>query len=158
MKILNTNQEIATAINSHKTTVVRIDLADADDYGLVSQPVLIDNGTFRDGFPYLIRSEVRAFTDERKFKFHSGCAYLSDSFGYHDMEELLTYANAPIVKPDSDVILAIVDSKNRQFYKPIIMHTANRINAHCSTPLSFVDEHNNATVFLIAAGCELRTR
>lgn len=155
MKMLNTKQEIATAINSHKTTVVRIDLADADDYGLKSQPILIDNGTFRDGFPYLIRSKIRAFTDERKFTFCSGCTCLSNSFGYHDMEELLTYANALIVKPDSDVILAIVDSKKRQAYKPIIMHTAKRINQHCSTPLTFVDEDNDATMFLLSAGCEL---
>ena len=43
MKMLNTKQEIAVAINMHEMPVVRIDLADADEYGIKSQKVLIDN-------------------------------------------------------------------------------------------------------------------
>ena len=37
MKTLETKQEIAIAINMHEMPVVRIDLADADEYGIKSQ-------------------------------------------------------------------------------------------------------------------------
>lgn len=102
MKMLNTPQEIAVAINMHEMPVVRIDLADADEYGIKSQKVLIDNGKFRrlnptdPDMPYLVRAEIRAFVDEKKFMFASYGCCLSNTFGYHDMEELLDYANAPL--------------------------------------------------------------
>lgn len=69
MKMLETKQEIAIAINMHEMPVVRIDLADADEYGIKSQKVLIDNGKFRrlnptdPDMPYLVRAEIRAFVD-----------------------------------------------------------------------------------------------
>ena len=77
MKTLETKQEIAIAINMHEMPVVRIDLADADEYGIKSQKVLIDNGKFRrlnptdPDMPYLVRAEIRAFIDEKKFAFAS---------------------------------------------------------------------------------------
>ena len=94
MKMLKTKQEIAVAINMHEMPVVRIDLADADEYGIKSQKVLIDNGKFRrlnptdPDMPYLVRAEIRAFVDEKKFTFASYGCCLSNTFGYHDMEEL----------------------------------------------------------------------
>lgn len=94
MKMLNTPQEIAVAINMHEMPVVRIDLADADEYGIKSQKVLIDNGKFKrlkptdPDMPYLVRAEIRAFVDEKKFTFTSYGCCLSNSFGYYDMEEL----------------------------------------------------------------------
>ena len=140
MKILKERSEIAVAINGHKMPVIVIDFADTDDYGLKSKKVLIDNGTHRDGFPYYIRAELRAYADETKFKFHSGGTFISSSFSYYDMAEMLEYRNAPIIKTDEDVIISIIDSKKKQVYYPIILHTSNRINQHCSTPLTFVDE------------------
>ena len=73
MKMLNTPQEIAVAINMHQMPVVRLDLADADEYGIKSQKVLIDNGKFKrlkptdPDMPYLVRAEIRAFVDKKKF-------------------------------------------------------------------------------------------
>ena len=159
MKMLKTKQEIAVAINMHEMPVVRIDLADADEYGIKSQKVLIDNGKFRrlnptdPDMPYLVRAEIRAFVDERKFTFASYGCCLSNTFGYHDMEELLDYANAPIIKRDSDVVLAIVDSRRKIAYKPIILHTRNRVDPNCQVPLGFTDEDNDATEYIRAAGC-----
>lgn len=141
MKMLETKQEIAIAINMHQMPVVRIDLADADEYGIKSQKVLIDNGKFRrlnptdPDMPYLVRAEIRAFVDEKKFTFASYGCCLSNTFGYHDMEELLDYANAPIIKRDCDVVLAIVDSRRKVAYKPIILHTRNRVDPNCQVPL-----------------------
>lgn len=99
MKTLETKQEIAIAINMHEMPVVRIDLADADEYGIKSQKVLIDNGKFRrlnptdPDMPYLVRAEIRAFVDEKKFTFASYGCCLSNTFGYHDMEELAEFFN-----------------------------------------------------------------
>lgn len=159
MKTLETKQEIAIAINMHEMPVVRIDLADADEYGIKSQKVLIDNGKFRrlnptdPDMPYLVRAEIRAFIDEKKFTFASYGCCLSNTFDYHDMEELLDYANAPIIKRDSDVVLAIVDSRRKVAYKPIILHTRNRVDPNCQVPLGFTDEDNDATEYIRAAGC-----
>lgn len=109
MKMLETKQEIAIAINMHEMPVVRIDLADADEYGIKSQKVLIDNGKFRRLNP----------TDP-------------------DMPYL---------------VLAIVDSRRKVAYKPIILHTRNRVDPNCQVPLGFTDEDNDATEYIRAAGC-----
>lgn len=156
MRILTERTEIAKAINGHTMPVITIDLADADHYGLKSQKVLIDNGKFRDGFPYYIKCEVRAYADEKYFKFSQGGVCLKASFGYYDMEEMLAYRNAPIVKADEDVIIAIIDSKNKVAYKPIVLHTTKRIDANCTTPLEFEDKDYSTTPYLILAGVEIR--
>ena len=156
MRLLTERTEIAKAINGHDLPVITIDLADADDYGLKSQKVLIDNGTFKDGFPYYIRSEIRAYADEEKFKFSQGGTCLKASFGYYDMVEMLEYRNAPIVKVDQDVIISIIDSNKKVAYNPMILHTTKRIDAHCSTPLEFVDNDYSTIPFLVLAGVEIR--
>ena len=149
MKTLKDRREIANEINVKRTTAVRIDLADADEYGLKSQKVLIDNGTFNNGHPYLVRSEIRAYCDEMKFTFKGFCTCLSNSFGYSDIEEMVEYANAPVIKPDSDVVLVIVDSKKRQAYAPCVLHTSKRVDPHCTTPLTFTDEDNSALCYMV---------
>ncbi len=155
MKQLTDRREIAKAINVERKTVVRIDLAEADEYGIKSQKVVIDNGTFRDGTPYMVRAEIRAYADEMKFTFHGFGSCIHSDFGYYDVEEMVEYANAPVIKTDSDVVLVIVDSENKKAYAPVILHTGNRVDAHCSTPLTFVDEDNNALAYMVMAREEL---
>lgn len=158
MKVLKERTEIAKAINSHKMPVITIDLADANEYGLKSEKVLIDNGTFKDGFPWYIHSEVNAYRDEGKFKFSQGSVGISASFTYYDIKEMLEYRNAPIVKADEDVIIAIIDSKKNQAYAPIILHTSKKIDAFCSTPLTFVDEDYTTIPYMINAGVKVEYR
>ena len=155
MRIITERTEIAKAINGHKMPVITIDLADADEYGLKSQNVLIDNGTFDDGFPYYIKSEVRAYSDRKDFLFDSACVGLSASFGYSDIKEMLDYRNAPIVKPDEDVIIVVINSKTKEAYAPIVLHTDKRIDAHCSTPLTFIDKDYDTRGWLKIAGVEI---
>lgn len=150
MRILRDRREIANEINIKRTTTVRIDLVDADDYGIKSQVVSIDNGTFKDGTPYLIKAEIRAFADEMKFTFNGFCTCLSDSFSYYDIEEMVEQANAPIIKPDSDVVLVIVNSRTKEMFAPVVLHTGKRINAHCMTPLTFIDEDNDAMPWMMS--------
>lgn len=156
MRLLTDRKEIAKEINIKRTPTVRIDLAEADDYGLRSQKVLIDNGTFRDGTPYLIHAEIRAYGDEGVFTFSSPGVWISDSFGYEDLEDMVEYANAPVIRKDSDVVIVVVDSEHRKMYAPCVLHTEGRISAHCSTPLTFTDEDNSALPYMAMADPELR--
>lgn len=156
MKVLRERTEIAKAINGHKMPVITIDFADADDYGLKSKKVLIDNGKFSDGFPYYIHAEVRAFRDEGKFTFKQYGTCIHNSFTFHDMEEMLEYRSAPIVKADEDVVIAVIDSKNKQMCYPIVLHTNGKINPHCSTPLTFIDEDYTTIPYLVNAGIEVK--
>lgn len=148
MKKLMDRTEIAKAINFHTMPVVKLDLADSTQYGIKSAPVLIDNGTFRDGRPYYINSRIEAFTDSKKFAFSGECVSLSSSFGYSDLEDMLDYANAPIVKADSDFVLVVIDSNKRNAFPPQIMHTSKTVNAFCTTALRIVDEDNDAEMFI----------
>ena len=136
------------AMNYDQLPTVRIDLADADEYGLKSQTVRIDNGHFSDGMPYYIKAEIRVYCDEQKFTFSSFGACLDNSFGYYDMEEMMTFANAPIIKPDSDVLICVVNSETREVYKPCILHTSAKVAKHCSTPLTFTDTNNWAFPYM----------
>lgn len=156
MRTITERTEIAKAINGHKMPVITIDLADKDDYGLRSQKVLIDNGTFEDGFPYYIRAELRAYADERRFKFSQGVVGISASFTYSDMKEMLDYRNAPIVKPDEDVVIAIIDSKEKMALCPIVLHTSGRIDANCTTPLAFTDTDADTRPYLKLAGFDIK--
>lgn len=149
MRTLKDRCEIAHEINIKRTTTVRIDLADSTEYGLRSQKITIDNGTFKDGTPYMVNAEIRAYCDEMKFTFSQYGTYLSSSFGYQDIEDMIEYANAPIVKPDSDVVLVIVNSKLKKACKPIVLHTSNRVNPNCSTPLTFIDDDNDASNYML---------
>ena len=151
MKTLKDRREIANEINVKRTTAVRIDLADADKYGIKSQKVVIDNGTFSDGIPYRVRAEIRAYADEMKFTFHGFATCIHSDFGYSDIEEMTEYANAPVIKPDSDVVLVIVDSKKRQAYAPCVLHTSKRVDPHCTTPLTFTDEDNSALGYMVGS-------
>ena len=136
MKRLTDRTEIASAINFRKYPVVTIDLADVDEYGIKGAKVLIDNGFFKSGEPYYIKAKLRAYSDEKVLQFSQGAEVLSASFTYSDMEEILEYSNAPIIKADQDILICPINSAIREAYAPILLHTGKRIDAHCSTPLT----------------------
>ena len=152
IKILKDRTEIAKAINGRELPVVTIDIANTDEYGLVSEPVLIDNGTFDDGFPYMIDSEIRIYTDEKKFTFSSGGLGIHSSFGYYDVKKMLDRRNAPVIKKDSDVLVCVINSNTEEAFAPMILHTTDRINAHCQTPLSFVEPDPITNRFFLEMG------
>ena len=140
MKKLTTRTEIAQAINFKQYPTITIDLSKRDDYGIAGAPVVIDNGKFSSGEPYYIHATLRAYNDEKNLTFSAGSSYLSDSFSYSDMEEILTYANAPVVKPDQEILICLIDSEKRQAYNPLVVRTSKRVNAHCSTPLTLTEK------------------
>lgn len=156
MKILNDRKELAMAMNFRKYPVLKIDLADSDDYGLKGCKVRIDAGTFKDGEPYTIKATIRAYCDECKLTTSAAPVFLSDSFTYLDYMEMVEYANAPLIKADEDVVVAVYDSRDRAVYAAFIVHTSSHVARHCSTPLSFEDA--DMTPYLIAAGVQIKTR
>ena len=150
MKLLNDRQEIAKAMNFGRYPVLRIDLADTDEYGLKGCRVRIDNGTFRTGEPFIIKAQIRAYRDEKKLTTFSGCTGLSASFTYSDYVEMTENAMAPLIHPDEDVVVAVYDSKNHRPFAPFIVRTGKRVSSGCVSPLSFEDA--DMTPYLHAAG------
>lgn len=136
MKFLETRTEIAKAINFKKYPTIRIDVSETDDYGIVGTHVLIDNGTFRTGEPYYVRATIRAFRDEGYLVFKSYGSCLHADFTYSDMEKMLDYANVPVVKPDQEILVCLVDSVKRLVYRPVVLKTGARVDPHCQTPLT----------------------
>lgn len=155
MKVLKERTKIARTINFHKMPVVTLDIAKKSEYGIESDPVLVNAGFFDDGEPFYLYCNVEAYVDEKKFAFHQGPTCISSSFGYSDIEEMLKYRNAPIVEADQDFLLVVIDSKKRIACYPLVLHTGNRIDKFCSTPLTVVATDCDATEYLKLAGFEV---
>ena len=136
MKRLNERTQIGEALNLGKYPVLTIDLADRTEYGLKGCKVRIDCGTFRSGERYLQKAELYVYSDEKRFTFHAGCSCLSASFGYSDLMEDLSYASAPIVTADQDIVIVIYDSKRGLAWSPYLVHTGATVSRFCSTPLT----------------------
>jgi hypothetical protein len=136
MKRLTERTEIASAINFRKYPVIEIDVSKVDEYGIRGTKVLIDNGTFRSGEPYFVKATLRTYNDENVLKFSAGGTCLKADFGYSDIEKMLDYANAPIIKADQDILIVMIDRERRVAYKPVVLHTGNRVDANCMTPLT----------------------
>lgn len=49
---------------------------------------------------------------------------------------MLDYANVPVVKPDQEILVCLVDSVKRLVYKPVVLKTGARVDPHCQTPLT----------------------
>lgn len=139
MKFITDRKELAKAMNFGLYPVLKIDLADTDDYGLKGCRVRIDGGTFTSGSPHIIDARIRAYSDEKELTTSCSGSWLSDSFSYHDYFEMAENAYAPIIRPDQDVVVAIYDSKANRCYAALLVHTGPRVNPGCTTPLEFLD-------------------
>lgn len=152
MKTLTERTEIAPAINFKKYPVVTIDVSKRDDYGIVGCPVCIDAGLFRSGEPHYVKATCRVYRDEQKLTFTSGCVGLSADFGYRDIEEMLEYANVPIIRPDAEMLVVIIDSAKRIAYSPVVVRTGSRVDPHCQTPISLAEPLSFAAFFKESEG------
>lgn len=153
MKLLKDKHELAKAMNFGKYPVLKIDLADSDDYGLKGCKVRIDAGTFKDGEPFFIHATIRAYRDKCKLTTSQGATCLTNCFTYNDYTEMVEYAQAPLIKADQDVVVAVYDSKKKMPYAAFIAHTSKFVSKFCSTPLQFED--TDMTPYLMAAGIKI---
>lgn len=136
MNRLTERTEIAQAINFGKYPVIKIDLADRDEYGIKGTKVRIDNGTFKSGERYFINAEIRAYSDEKILTTFQGCGMLVKEVTYADYMEMTEYANAPIIKANQEILIFLYNSVSKEVYAPAIIKTGDRVDAHCSTPLT----------------------
>lgn len=134
MKSLTQRQEIAEAINFGKYPVLDIDLSKSDEYGLKGCTVRIDMGKFNDGEPWLEKAEFRAYGDEKKLTFSAFACCLDANMSYYGLMDDVKTAQAPIVKPDSEICVVIHDSKVKVVYAVYIIQTG-KVNRHCQTPI-----------------------
>ena len=153
MKLLHDKHELAMAMNFGKYPVLKIDLADSDDYGLKGCKVRIDAGTFKDGEPYTIRATLRAYRDECKLTTSAAPVGLTNTFTYEVYFKMAEYAQAPLIKADQDVVVAVYDSNKKCAYAAFIVHTSKFVSKHCSTPIQFEDA--DMTPYFIAAGIKI---
>ena len=135
MKKLTKRTEIAQAINFGKYPVIKIDLADRDEYGIKGTMVRIDNGTFKSGEPYYIKATIRTFNDENVLTTNSGSSSLVEKITYSDYMYMTDYANAPIIKPNQEILIFLYNSLSKEIYQPAIIKTGDRVYEHCITPL-----------------------
>lgn len=136
MKHLTERTEIASAINFKRYPVIAIDISQTDEYGIAGSPVCIDNGTFNDGNPYFIDATLRAYKDDGLLTFVGRGSCIKSSFGYSDMEKMLKYANAPVVKPGQEILVCVIDSHNRLARPPVLLKTGDNVSPFCITPLT----------------------
>lgn len=148
MKRLTEREEIAQALNFGKYPVLKIDLSECDEYGLKGSVCRVDQGEFRDGSKYYKRSELRVYSDERKLAFGSHGCCLSAQLSYIDLMEYIETAMSPIVKPDSEFVVVIYDSKVREVYAVIVASTG-KASRHSTKPLS-VEEVDLTNYILMA--------
>lgn len=112
-----------------------IDLSIKDSYGICGTKVCIDNGKFKTGEPYYIHATIRAYDDDKRLVFKQYGDCLHKDFGYSDMERILSYANVPVIKPDQDILICMIDTKKQIAFAPVVAHTGERVNPDCYTPL-----------------------
>lgn len=135
MKKLTERTEIAKAINFGKYPVIKIDISDRDDYGIKGTKVRIDNGTFSSGEKYFVNAEIRAYDDDKHLTTTAFGSSLKKTISYGDYIEMVEYANAPIIKPNQEIVIFLYNSITKDIYTPMIIKTGNRVDANCVTPL-----------------------
>lgn len=150
MKLLQERQELARAINFWKYPVLKIDLADSDEYGLKGCNVRIDAGTFRTGEPYYIEAELRAYRDEKRLVLSAGGTVLKNDFTYYDYVHMVDRAQAPLIHPGEEVVVAVYDSRTKNAFAAMLVKTGKNVRKFCTDPLDFEDV--DMTPYLTCAG------
>lgn len=135
MEIIKSRTEIAQALNFGKYPVLKIDLSECDEHGLNGSKCRIDMGTFNDGTRWLEPAQINVYRDEKVLHFSAWGCCLSKDFTYHDFEEDLENSMTPIIKAESEFIVAVLDSKYREVYALYKVETGHTIR-HCTKPIS----------------------
>lgn len=130
MKRLQERKEIAKAINFGKYPVIKIDLADKDEYGIKGTKVNIDFGG-----EHFVHAEIRAYNDTKYLTTSSYGSMLSASLSYQDYMKMVEYANAPIIKANQEIVIFLHDSSKKEVYPPAIISTGKKVDRFCATPL-----------------------
>lgn len=133
MRYLKDRKDIASFIHTYPT--ILFDVSKRDDYGFKGTKVRIDYHA-KDGRFLPIRADIRVYKDTGCVEICGRAVCLSDSFGYSDLIEMAEFENAPLIKPDSNIVLVVYDSILGQAWSPVVLATGPRVEANCQTPLT----------------------
>lgn len=131
MKRLTERTEIAKAINFNKYPVVKIDLAERDEYGIKGTKVRFDIGK-----EFYLKGEIRAYNDQKYLVTTLNSAMLKKEISYSDYLEDVEYANTPIIKANQEIVIFLYNSVTKEIQAPAIIETGKRIDQFCMTPLT----------------------
>lgn len=124
MKIVTERTEIAKYLNSYrKYPVIEIDVTDTTDYGIEGPKVLVECKR-SDGSSDFIKATADIWEEYGKHTLliTQGSVGITKSFSYLDIREMLSYANAPRLKPESKVVLVITNPQTKK-YVVIVLDT-----------------------------------
>ena len=139
MKTITDRYEVAKALNFNKYPVLNLDLAKdkaKEDYleGCYLGQKVRFKETTRQGESFYWHGQLCYFKDSG-LSISSDSACITASFGYRDIAEDLKNANAPIVAPNTEVVVVIHDSTKRVAI--VCLTTIESINPNCSTAIQF---------------------
>lgn len=143
MKFLTERTEIAKALNFNTRPVVDIDFANEENLIYMQGELVGFKAKVRVRWTYngqtlYNKSNLKWFNDEKKIIVGNWGCCLSSSFGYQDLEEMVEYANTPILDKDMEFVLVLRNSKTR-LASVVILETANHKDLHNQVQL-FVED------------------
>ena len=125
MKFLSSQKDIAEALNFGKYPVLKIDLSKCDGCGLIGSQCRIDIGVSPKGDRILQASTLRASISTKEIYFMPETCGITSDYEYFDFVNSVNAASSPIAKPNSQIAVAVFDSKARQRYGVCIVDTGN---------------------------------
>ena len=143
MRCLTERTEVAKALNFNTRPVVDIDFANEENLIYMQGELVGFKAKVRVPWTYngqtlYDKSNLKWFDDEKKITIGNWGCCLSSSFSYQDVEEMVEYANAPILDKNMEFVLVLRNSKTR-LASVVILETANHKDIHNQRQL-FVEE------------------
>lgn len=121
MRVVTERTEIAKVLNSYREyPVIELDLSNRDSEKIIGPKVLVAYSKNNEPVRY-VKANADVWYDEGKLSITQGAVGIKSSFGYSDIREMLDYANAPILRENSKVVVVVTDSLNKQFFPPVIL-------------------------------------
>ncbi|MBQ6472588.1 MAG: hypothetical protein IJJ33_11430 [Victivallales bacterium] len=134
IKFLKERKEIAQAMNFGKYPVVWAHLAlcaEKDSSGICGWD--LGRVRFDLGRSVPVRGHLRIFRDDWMLYACSSPCVLSSRFGFSDIKEDALYANAPVIRPNSEFVLALGGTQDRAVV--CIVKTGKNNGIGCSEPV-----------------------
>lgn len=118
MKYISGRTEIAKALNFNEHPVVDIDFANEENKiymcgSLVGFKAKVRVPWMYNGKTMYDKSELKWFEDEKRITIGNAGCMLASGFGYQDIEEMVGYANAPILDKNEEFVLVLRNSKTK---------------------------------------------
>lgn len=143
MKQIIERVEIGKALNMGKYPVIDLDIAKEENLVIMQEQVVGFKAKVRvayqwQGSTHYDHSQFHWFGDSKRITFGNIGSMLSASFGYQDIEKMVSYANAPIINKNEEFVLVMRNSVSRKAVV-LLSKTADHLDI-CSQTQLFVEE------------------